>query len=204
MSAFPEADNCDFGDECPLVATATVKVNGVVATQAEVSTPLMPDPLCGFEFYYDAADDFVSDPVEVSDLCIWTLPGGRRCLEDRGMGDHAGPNATQKPEATDQRIGDGSRRRPGQLVPTRHRTPLGHQRTMDRRRRPFPPARRICRGMKTFWDSASPKGCCINGGAGGDYFAVGNPKSFYLAANGTVTVKWIEETPESPEPTPIP
>ena len=74
MSAFPEADNCDFGDECPLVATATVKVNGVVATQAEVSTPLMPDPLCGFEFYYDAADDFVSDPVEVSDLCIWTLP----------------------------------------------------------------------------------------------------------------------------------
>lgn len=41
-------------------------------------------------------------------------------------------------------------------------------------------------------------GMCLGGGAGGDYFEVGSPKSFYLAADGTVTVKWIRETPETP------
>ncbi len=44
-------------------------------------------------------------------------------------------------------------------------------------------------------------GVCLGGGAGGDYFEVGNPKSFYLAADGTVTVKWIRELPQNrPQP----
>jgi len=39
------------------------------------------------------------------------------------------------------------------------------------------------------------EGMCLGGGAGGNYFKVGNPKSFYLATNGTVAVEWKGETP---------
>jgi hypothetical protein len=31
-------------------------------------------------------------------------------------------------------------------------------------------------------------GVCISGGAGGDFFPIGNPESFYLVADGAVTV----------------
>jgi hypothetical protein len=36
---------------------------------------------------------------------------------------------------------------------------------------------------------------CLHGGAGGDYFAVGNPDSFYLSANGDVTVQRLGPNP---------
>jgi hypothetical protein len=45
-------------------------------------------------------------------------------------------------------------------------------------------------------------GMCLGGGAGGDYFAVGNPKAFYLRADGDVTVKWLSKFPPRPEETP--
>ena len=51
------------------------------------------------------------------------------------------------------------------------------------------------------------EGMCISGGAGGDYFKVGNPKAFYLRADGdvpvNVTVKWVSEfPPPTPDETP--
>ncbi len=37
---------------------------------------------------------------------------------------------------------------------------------------------------------------CLHGGAGGDYFAVGNPDSFYLrTTDGDVTVQWLGPNP---------
>jgi hypothetical protein len=36
---------------------------------------------------------------------------------------------------------------------------------------------------------------CVGGGAGGDYFEVGNPASFYLRADGDVTVEWVRRLP---------
>ena len=35
-------------------------------------------------------------------------------------------------------------------------------------------------------------GTCLAGGAGGDYFMVGNPDSFYLRAEGIVTVEFVK------------
>ena len=66
---FDEADGCEVGDECALLATAEVLIDGVPLTQTTTSTPLMPYPACDFTYDGDQSSD-----VTVSDLCIWTPP----------------------------------------------------------------------------------------------------------------------------------
>jgi hypothetical protein len=48
------------------------------------------------------------------------------------------------------------------------------------------------------WSTSPGDGVCLSGGAGGDSFPIGNPESFYLVADGTVTVTSCGEEPDIP------
>jgi hypothetical protein len=72
VSEFEEAGPCLVA-ECALLATADVLRDGDRLTQVTMSTPLMPIVSCGFT-YSGGDNNFVSNTVSVSDICIWTLP----------------------------------------------------------------------------------------------------------------------------------
>ncbi len=190
MSEFDESISCGYGDECPLPATATVFVNGSVLTQATMSTPLMPYPSCGFEYGF-VNDDFVSNSVLVSDMCIWTLPidGDRTGVWEITLY----PTLPDKPK---RNLTAGVSVRdhvPGNWCPLAVDASWGFG-----ERWPFDVP--IIGEVYLPGDEDSSgqdlgNGVCLAGGAGGDYFAVGNPDSFYLRANGDVTVRWDRPRP---------
>jgi hypothetical protein len=195
VSNFVEAESCAFGDVCPLPETAQVLVNNVLVTQTEGSTPLMPIPACGFA--YDLNDSYASDQVLVSDICIWTLP------EDVGTAKTGVweillrptlPDNTRKPLDARADVRDGV---PGNWCTLAIGTPSGFS---DRWNSPYPPDPTIkgevyLPGAEDYSGLGLDDGVCLGGGAGGDYFEVGNPKSFCLRADGNVTVKWTSATP---------
>lgn len=194
VSEFPEAANCGIDDECPLVARATVIVDGDLVAQTDMSIPLMPVPPCGFTYHYTNELDFVSNSVQVSDLCIWTLPEDGGVLKT-GIWEitltPTPPNNPKRPIGASVTVRDGV---PGNWCPLAIGLPSGIS-----ERWTFgddlPTGQTYLPGDEDILGLGLAEGMCINGGAGGDYFEVGNPKSFYLAADGTVTVKWVRPLP---------
>jgi len=202
-------------DECPLPATAEVFINvtdgnlltGDLLTQVTMSTPLMPIQSCGFE--YDA--DFIrsTSQVTVSDICIWTLPEIGEVETRTGVwGITLDPDLPDNPKrhisagvsvrdgvpgnwcsmAVDGDWGFGERRWDGvSLI-------VGEVYLPGAENLPNDDALTLGLGV----------GVCLAGGAGGDYFAVGNPDSFYLRTNGLVTVQWLGPNPDDWEPLPDP
>jgi hypothetical protein len=195
VSNFVEAESCAFGDVCPLPETAQVLVNNVLVTQTEGSTPLMPIPACGFA--YDLNDSYGSDQVLVSDMYIWTLP------EDVGIAKTGVweillrptlPDNTRQPLDARVDVRDGV---PGNWCTLAIGTPSGFS---DRWKSPYPPDPTVTGevylpGAEDYSGLGLDDGVCLGGGVGGDYFEVGNPKSFCLRADGNVTVKWTSATP---------
>jgi hypothetical protein len=194
---FEEAGPClvadppgSWPDECALLATAEVLIGENLLKQVTMSTPLVPYPSCGFK--YD--NNFVSNSVPVSDICIWTLPPNgeltktgvweitlaptppdklkRNFTAAVSVRDHVPGNWCSL--AIDGSWGFGERWRDGD-------DPIDGGVYLP--------------GVENFLELGLGDGVCLAGGAGGDYFAVGNPDSFYLRANGDVTVRWDRPLP---------
>jgi len=202
VNQFAEAVGCAVGDECALLATAAVYINGNLLTQATMSTPLMPYPACGFEYDEDLVQtNEVLVPVEADDpdLCIWTpLKTGVWKI-------------TLAPTPPDKQKGPVSA-----VVAVRDGVPGNWCTLLDSDNAHLDPDSettftrkwREADGDVFGWvylpgaenegednDPNLADGMCLHGGAGGDYFQVGNPDSFYLRANGTVTTEWVGSTP---------
>jgi hypothetical protein len=188
-----EADDCEVGDECSLLATATVLIDEVPLTQTTMTTPLIPYPACGFEYDGVVQENEVLVPVEPYDvdLCIWTPPQTgvwKITLAPTRPDKQKGPiNAVVA-------VRDG--------VPGNWCTLLDSDNTLvEDPETTF--TRRWRSGDVLGWvylpgTENGPDlndGMCLHGGAGGGYFQVGNPASFYLRANGTVTTEWVGSTP---------
>ena len=199
VSAFPEANGCKVGDECPLRAIAEVFGNGVLKTQAEISTPLMPEPLCEFDYAWSEDDEGNEVPTgtradPLGGVCIWTLPNDTKGTSKTGVWkitlEPTTPDNPKRPISASVTVRDGV---PGNWCPVA----IGLTSGISERWKvgdDLPTGQTYLPGDENLPNLA--EGMCINGGAGGDYFEVGNPKSFYLAANGLVTVKWLSEFPE--------
>ncbi len=205
VSQFSEEEKCDIGAECALSAYVVVSVvvdgEETVITQTEMSTPLMPDPPCNF--VYERAEEpggtwviDVAAPVEVDDLCIWTLPvwgdAPTAGVWEITLSPIPSETRPKRPMSATVDVRDGV---PGnwctQWIGTSSRFG-GTWRTEDPD---------IVGQVYLPGDENMPSlgdGMCLGGGQGGDYFAVGNPKSFYLRADGYVTVRWVSEVPGDP------
>lgn len=165
---FAEFDDCFVGDECPLPASAEVFIGEDLLTQVTMSTPLMPYLPC----------NFIEDPVD--GVCIWTPPQ---------TGVWKITLAPTPPDNPKRAISAGVTVRDG--VPGNWCTLADPDSTFTGKWREgdgavfgwvyLPGAENV---------PALDDGMCLHGGAGGEYFAVGNPDSFYLSANGVVTVQW--------------
>ncbi len=204
---FEEAKPClaidpdSWPDECALLASAEVLINDVLLTQTTMSTPLMPDPPCKFTYTFSLEPDkVVSDQVPVSDICIWTLPE----WPDSATGSVTGVweitlTPTHDPDKPNRPIGASVSVRDG--VPGNWCTlAIGTSSTFGGRWRvgDDPIVGEVyLPGKENLGPLGLDDGVCLGGGAGGDYFAVGNPDSFYLSANGLISVKWIREVPPS-------
>ena len=195
VSQYDEAITCEVGDECPLSASAAVLVDGNPVTQTEMSTPLMPEPACGFKDY---GTDWVSNSVTVSYLCIWTLPEDEEGITKTGVWEIALrptlPDNTRKPLEARVDVRDGV---PGNWCTLAIGDPWGFG---DRWKAPYPDDLSVTGqvylpGAEDHSTLGLDNGMCVSGGVGGDYFKVGNPKAFYFRANGDVTVKWVSATP---------
>jgi hypothetical protein len=180
VSSFP---GCQAGKECALLATAEVFRNGVLLTQVTESTPFVPYPACPFG--YDG--NFKSNTILVSDYCIWTPP-------KTGVWE-----ITLTPP-------DGAKRKFTASATVRDHTPGNWcSLTVDGAwgvggRGADPITGEVyLPGNEDFSEQGLGDGVCLAGGAGGNYFAVGNPDSFYLRTNGDVTVRWLGEDPDYSE-----
>jgi len=175
VSEFPDSGDCLDGEECPLLATAEVLIGVNPLTQVTMSTPLIPYPSCNFN--------------EVSGgVCIWTPPQTgvwkitlaptppnnpkRNFTASVSVRDHVPGNWCSL--AVDGSWGFGERWRDGD-------DPIDGEVYLP--------------GVENFLELGLGDGVCLAGGAGGDYFAVGNPDSFYLRTNGDVTVRWDRPLP---------
>lgn len=191
VSEFEEAGPCLVA-ECALLATADVLRDGDRLTQVTMSTPLMPIASCGFT-YSGGDNNFVSNTVSVSDICIWTLPA---------VGEGAGVwGITLDPDLPDRpkrNFTAGVSVRGG--VPVSRHAPLAVDASWgfgDRWPFDVPIIGEVyLPGNEDFSEQGLGDGICLAGGAGGEYFAVGNPDSFYLRTNGDVTVRWLGEDPD--------
>ena len=178
VSSFP---GCQVGEECALLATAEVFRYGVLSTQVTDSTPFVPYPACPFE--YDG--NFKSNTISVSYYCIWTFPTGRTGVWEITLTppDGAKRNFTASATVRDHTPGnwcsltvDGAWGVSGRGAdPTTGEVYLP--------------------GNEDFSEQGLGDGVCLAGGAGGEYFVVGNPDSFYLNANVDVTVQWKRPLP---------
>jgi len=227
VSEYEEAAPClkdvDPAAECGLIAKVEVLIDDVVITQTEMSTLLDPEPACGFDYQWigDGEDAVLTGTrVEpVNDLCIWTLPEDGETTKTGVWEITLRPTLpdpeTRKPLGAWMDVRDGV---PGNWCTLAIDDSWGFS---DRWKAPYPPDPTLRGHVYLPGDENLPvdpedpehptlgldNGMCISGGAGGDYFEVGNPKSFYLRADGdvpvTVTVKWVSEIPPpTPDETP--
>ena len=187
-----------YGEEFELPATVTVSLGTEVLTQMAMSTPFMPDPPCGF--VYDEGFDFTNptNSVTVDYLCIWTLPSDEDGVTKTGVWEitlwPTLPDNTRRPLEARVDVRDGV---PGNWCPLAIGDPWGFG---DRWKAPYPDDLSVTGqvylpGAEDHWNLELDDGMCVSGGAGGDYFKVGNPNAFYLRANGDVTVQWVRATP---------
>jgi hypothetical protein len=189
---FQEADPClteyspeepeAWPDVCALLATAEVHIAGNVATQTQMSTPLYPDPPCTFN--EPNTNGEVSGEVTGGEVCIWVPP------ETGEWTVSAVPN----PIPT---------RRTNLMMTMRDGVP-GNWCTLtaggdggvvqERWLRDRPATDPVVLDVFLPGESgALDEGMCLTGGHGvctedDCYFAVGNPKSFYLYSSFDATV----------------
>jgi hypothetical protein len=196
VSEFPETETCEDDDECPLTAVAAVFIGSALITQAETSTPLIPIPACGFSNNYD--ENFASGPVLVSDICVWTLPNNEEVTKS-GVWEitlwPTLPENTKKPFGAWADVRDGV---PGNWCTMKIGTSSGFG---DRWKAPYPVDLSVTGqvylpGDENIAGLGLADGMCLGGGAGGGYFEVGNPDSFYLrTGGGQVEVQWVQDIP---------
>ena len=194
VGQFAEADDCEVGDECGLLATAAVLIDEVPLTQTTMTTPLMPYPACGFEYRGLVQANEVTVPVEAHDvdLCIWTPPQTgvwKITLAPTPPDKQKGPiNAVVA-------VRDGV---PGNwctLLDSDNDLVEDPESTFTRKWRAGDADVFGWVYLPGDENGVARDGMCLHGGAGGDYFQVGNPDSFYLRANGTVTTEWVPPPP---------
>jgi hypothetical protein len=180
VDQFSEAVPCLTGDEntwpaeCSLLATAQVLINEGVTTQTEMSVTPMPDPPC----------DFVNGtaPLKAGKVCIWKpASSGEWTVSVTPV------KAVTRPTRMMVSVRDGV---PGNWCTVPDVADTG---VVFRRLMPGDTAFKLhvlLPGSGTEALGALADGQCNSGGAGGDYFAVGNPDSFYLytSFDGTATV----------------
>lgn len=191
-----EDDPDAWPDECPLLATAEVLVDSKVVTQTEMSTPLMPEPAC--EFTYESVLN--GSGIEVwtgtraeplSGVCIWK-PGEKTGIWKVTLAPTE-PNNHKRSIEAQVAVRDGI---PGNWCTL----PSGGGGVFSERGQWSPDWRIVGEvylpGTENIlglpFDVNFGGGTCLAGGAGGEYFMVGNPDSFYLRAEGTVTVEFVE------------
>jgi len=166
VSSFP---GCQVGKECALLATAEVFIDDVPLTQTTMTTPLRPIPPCSFG----------GGTPSVESVCIWTPTQTGVWEITLTPPDDAKRNFTASATVRDHVPGnwcsltvDGA-----WGVGGRGADPIVGE--------VYLPGNENLPNLGV--------GVCLAGGAGGDYFAVGNPDSFYLRTNGDVTVRWLGE-----------
>jgi hypothetical protein len=194
LTDYDPEDPDAWPDECALLATAEVLVDGIVATQTQMSMPLMPEPPC--DFTYGWVGDGLSEvwtgirEEPLSGVCIWK------------PGDYTGiwkvtltptpPKNPARPIGAAVAVRDGI---PGNWCTL----PDGSGGNFSARWKDgdppvvgmvYLPGDENILGLE--FDPFYGGGTCLAGGAGGDYFMVGNPDSFYLRAEGNVKVEWVE------------
>lgn len=210
VGEFTDAARCLTFDaaECGLTASVEVYSGEALVGGDSVTTTLYPDPPCVFEYaWVDDDGDGISTLTgtrseALSDLCIWTLPEYDGITKTGVWEITLRPTLpdpeTRKPLGAWMDVRDGV---PGNWCTLKTGDPWGFS---DRWKAPYPPDPTLAGevylpGAEDYWDLGLDDGMCISGGAGGDYFKVGNPKSFYLRADGdvpvTVTVKWVSDIP---------
>jgi hypothetical protein len=185
---FAETAECIAAEvTCDLVASTAVYDDQELLAETSLSTMLDPEPPCAFD------EDGVAD---VAGVCIWTL----------GEGDATGVweiSFLPTPPANPKRsinaaltVRDGV---PGNWCTLEIGTGsaiAGRWKVGD-----GPLVGEVyLPGDENLATLGLDTGTCLGGGAGGDYFAVGNPNSFYLAANaadggGTVSATWKRPLP---------
>jgi hypothetical protein len=188
----PEA----WPDVCALLATAEVLIDGNVATQTQMSIPLMPEPPC--DFTYEWVGDETSrvwtgtreEPL--SGVCIWT-PGADWTGIWKVTLAPTEPKNVKRSIDAQVAVRDGI---PGNwcTLPDGSGGVFSEQGQWSTDWRVigevYLPGTENIRDLA--FDPFYGGGTCLAGGAGGDYFMVGNSDSFYLRAEGTVTVEWVE------------
>ena len=175
VSESAEAMTCiDNDEDCEVSASVEVHIGDVLITEQTMSTPLFPVPAC----------EFVGGQTVVEDICIWTPT-------ETGVW-----KITLTPTAPDNRKGPISA-----VVAVRDGVP-GNWCTLADSDSTFTRKWRDGDGEVFGWvylpsaeNGLARDGMCLHGGAGGDYFQVGNPDSFYLRADGTVATEWVGSTP---------
>ena len=202
VDQFSEAAPCLTGDdpeawpdECPLLATAEVLIGGVLVTQTEISMSLLPDPKCGFTYEWVGEGSnrvWTGTRAEpLSGVCIWT-PGVAWTGIWRVTLDPTPPRNPARPIGAAVAVRDGV---PGNWCIL----PDGSGGNFSERWKVGDPpvtGEVYLPGTENIldleFDPFYGGGTCLAGGAGGDYFMVGNPDSFYLRAEGIVTVEFVK------------
>ena len=174
VSQFSEFYPCGFGDECPLPAIAKVFVEDAIVTETEISTPLMPNPPCGF--------DNGEATLTGGQVCIWNPPSsGKWTVSVTPV------KAVTRPTRMMVSVRDGV---PGNWCTVPDVADTG---VVFRRLMPGDTAfelQVLLPGSGGQSLDGLADGQCNSGGAGGDYFAVGNPEAFYFytSIDGTATI----------------
>ena len=184
VDQFLEADPClteydpeepeAWPDECALLATAKVLVGNDVIAQTQMSMPLMPDPPCGF----------VNGEATLTggEVCIWKPPSsGEWTVSVKAT------KTVTRPTRMMVSVRDGV---PGNWCTVPDGVDTG---VVIRRLMPGDTAfelQVLLPGSDGQTLDGLADGQCNSGGAGGNYFAVGNPESFYLytSFDGTATI----------------
>ncbi len=180
-------------EDCGVSASVEIHIGGVLVTEQTMSTPLMPYPPCGFE-YGVIGETLLSIEVTVPgesydvDLCIWTPP--RTGVWEITLNPTVDPDKANRPIRATIAVRDGV---PGNWCTVGDNEPAvfgGRWRDGDGsiQGQVYLPGNE---------NGQARDGMCLAGGAGGEHFQVGNPDSFYLRANGTVTTEWVSPIPQN-------
>lgn len=180
---FAETAGCIAGAlTCDLVASVAVYDDQELLAEASMSTMLDPEPPCTFD---------ANGVAQVAGVCIWTLAEG----EPTGVWEisylPAPPTNPKRPINAALTVRDGV---PGNWCTVAIGTGsaiTGRWKVGD-----GPLVGEVyLPGDENIATLGLDDGMCLGGGAGGDYFAVGNPNSFYVAADGAFTVSWMRSLP---------
>jgi hypothetical protein len=170
---FPESLSCGVYQSCMLTATAEVFQDGALVADAAAETTLEFYPECDFEQL-------------VGDICIWKpvdelggpQPGFYKLTLD--------PTVPGNPNRTTTVLFTVRDHVPGNWCTTPPELGLEPSGAMRIRWRESD-------GPVVMYVYYPADGVCLSGGNGGDFFAIGNPASLYLVADGTVTAEFLGE-----------